>query len=157
MAGTRPLRYQILDPNETPPAPARRRYHRGQCRKTAQLRDKVAVVGQYLRACRLRQGRNGRGRWSLRSVANAAEMSHTTLCQVETGKRRAVADDLLRLADVLEEDREELLVKAGYLPPSALANRAPDGLTAAERRIVDVLRARPQLAAPLSTLLARLT
>lgn len=156
MAGRRAIRYEILDPRETPPAPRRRRYHRGHQRKTLQLRDKVATLGQYLRACRFRQGRNGRGHWSLRSVARAAEMNHTTLCQVENGKRRIVADDLLRLRDVLQDDREELLVKAGYLPPSALDNRGAASLSAMERRIVDMLRAHPHLVVPLGALLAKL-
>jgi transcriptional regulator with XRE-family HTH domain len=116
----------------------------------------AATLGQYLRACRFRVGRNGRGEWSLRHVAQQAEMSHTSLSQVETGKRRIVADDLLHLADVLGEDREELLVRAGYLPASALDNRGKYQLNAAERQLIDKLRAQPHLLGPLIALLSRL-
>lgn len=156
MAGTRPLRYQILDPKETPPAPRRPRQRRGHGRKTQQFRVTGGPLGQFLRACRFRDGRHGRGHWSLRSVANAAEMSHTTLSHVETGKRRIVADDLLHLADVLGEDREELLVRAGYLPASALDNRAQGQLTPGERQLIDKLRAHPQLLGPLQAVLAQI-
>jgi transcriptional regulator with XRE-family HTH domain len=152
MKGIRPIRYQILDPHETPP-PRRRRYHRGRSRKTQLFHVNIAAVGQYLRSCRFRQGRNGRGEWSLRCVAQHAEMSHSILSQVETGKRRIVADDLLRLADVLGEDREELLVRAGYLPPSALDNRGQYNLTAAERQVIDVVRTQPPLMNLLKALL----
>jgi transcriptional regulator with XRE-family HTH domain len=90
----------------------------------------------------------------LRSVANAAEMSHTSLSQVETGKRRLVADDLLHLADVLGEDREELLVRAGYLPASALDNRGASPLSAGERQLIEMVRARPHLLEALQTVLS---
>jgi transcriptional regulator with XRE-family HTH domain len=156
MKGTRPLRYQLLDPNESPPPPRRLRYRRGRSRKTQLLHTHVARVGHHLRACRFRSGRNGRGEWSLRSVAQRAEMSHTSLSQVETGKRRVVADDLLHLADVLGEDREELLVRAGYLPASALDNRGKYQLSAAERHLIDLVRARPHLLDPLTTVLSHL-
>lgn len=156
MAGTRPLRYQILDPKETPPPARRPRQGRGHGRKTQQFRVTAGTLGQYLRACRFRDGRHGRGDWSLRSVANAAAMSHTTLSHVETGKRRVVADDLLHLADVLGEDREELLVRAGYLPASALDNRNQHQLTAAERQLIDKLRAHPQLLGSLQAILSQI-
>jgi transcriptional regulator with XRE-family HTH domain len=155
MKGSRPLRHEILDPHETPPPPRRRRYHRGRSRKTQVFHANIAAVGQHLRACRFRHGRNGRGEWSLRCVAQHAEMSHSILSQVETGKRRIVADDLLRLADVLGEDREELLVRAGYLPASALDNRGKYNLTAAERQLIDAIRAQPHLLDLLKALLPR--
>lgn len=137
--------------------PTRRLHHRrGRTRKTLAFRPTAATLGQYLRACRMRGGRNGRGEWSLRSVAQRAEMNPSTLSQVETGKRRIVADDLLRLADVLGEDREELLVRAGYLPASALANRGRYQLNAAERQLIDRVRAHPPLLEPLLLLLSRL-
>ncbi len=155
MKGSRPLRYAILDPHETPPPPRRLRFRKGHSRKTQAFHPNVVSVGQHLRACRFRHGRNGRGEWSLRCVAQHAEMSHSILSQVETGKRRIVADDLLRLADVLGEDREELLVRAGYLPPSALANRGQYHLTGAERQLIDAARAEPHLLDLLKALLPR--
>jgi transcriptional regulator with XRE-family HTH domain len=154
MAGTRPLRYQILDPKETPPPARRPRLGRGHGRKTQQFRVTAGTLGQYLRSCRFRDGRHGRGDWSLRSVANAAEMSHTSLSHVETGKRRIVADDLLHLADVLGEDREELLVRAGYLPASALDNRGASPLSAGERQLIEKVRARPHLLEALQVILS---
>ena len=153
MKRSRPLRYQILDSHDSPPPPGRPHASRGRTRKTQQYRAAATAIGQHLRACRFRDHRNGRGDWSLRSVANAAAISHTTLSQVETGKRRIVADDLLRLADVLGEDREALLVRAGYLPASALANRGQYQLTALERQLLDRLRARPALLPALQSLL----
>ncbi len=156
MKGSRPIRYQLLDPHESPP-PRRLRSRRGRSRKTQLLHSNIGALGRYLRACRFRDGRNGRGEWSLRSVAQQAEMSHTTLSQVETGKRRMVADDLLHLADVLGEDREELLVRAGYLPASALENRGNYELTAAERHLIDLVRARPRVLGPLNSLLSALS
>ena len=81
----------------------------------------------------------------MRSVARRAEINHSLLSQSETGKRRLVADDLLRLADVLGEDREALLVRAGYLPAAGRAPQTADRLTAAERRWLAVLRTQPQL------------
>ena len=145
MKSSRPLRYEILDPHETPPPRRRRRRSRGHNHKTVLFHGNIAAIGQYLRACRLRPGRNGRGVWSLRSVANRAEINHSLLSQGETGKRRLVADDLLRLADVLGEDREALLVRAGYLPAASRAHPAIDRLTAAERQWLAALRTQPQL------------
>jgi len=144
MKGSRPIRYQILDPHESPPS-RQSRYRRGRCRKTVALHANIASMGHYLRACRFRDGRGGRGEWSMRHVAQLAEMNHSILSQVERGKRRVVADDLLRLADVLGEDREALLVRAGYLPASALANRGQYQLTGAERQLIDIVRAQPRL------------
>lgn len=157
MKTSRPLRYEIVDPHESPPSQQRRRHHTSRSRKTATLHANMVSMGQHLRACRFRQGRNGRGDWSLRNVAQHAEMNHSILSQVETGKRRVVADDLLRLADVLHEDREELLVRAGYLPASALANRGQCHLTAAERQLIDAVRTHPHLLDLLSALLSRPT
>jgi len=114
----------------------------------------AAALGRHLRACRLRDGRNGRDEWSLRAVARRAEINPAILSQVETGQRRATADSLLRLADTLGEDREELLARAGYLPASALANRGQYHLTAAERLLIDQVRAHPRLLVPLNALLS---
>jgi len=47
--------------------------------------------------------------------------------------------------DVLDEDREELLARAGYLPAFALANRGEYRLTAAERPLMDAVRVPPDL------------
>ncbi len=145
----------LLYPSQSDlPGPLRLHARRGPGRKTHVSRNTAASLGAYLRACRMRKGRNGRGEWSLRSVAREAEMNHSILSQVETGKRRAVADDLLHLADVLGEDREELLVRAGYLPASALDNRGAFNLTAVERRLIEQVRAHPRLLEPLNALLS---
>ncbi len=122
-------------------------------RKTVVFRSAGKSIGAYLRACRFRHGRNGKREWSLRSVAQRAEVNHGLLSQIETGKRRPVAGDLLQLADVLGEDREQLLVRAGYLPQSALANRGAFNLNAVERELIQRLRAHPRLVAPLLAML----
>jgi len=136
-------------PPKTLPAPRKV----GPRRKVRAFQASGKSFGAYIRSCRLREGRNGKREWSLRSVARRAEINPAVLSQIETGKRRAVAEDVLRLADVLGEDREGLLVRAGYLPESALANRGEFNLTAAEREIIKHLRANPHLVAPLQALL----
>jgi transcriptional regulator with XRE-family HTH domain len=130
------------------PAPRKQ----GPRRKVRAFAASGKSFGAYLRQCRFRNGRHGNRFWSLRSVARRAEISPAVLSQVETGKRRAVADDVLRLAAVLNESREELLVRAGYLPSSALVNRGGLALTTSERRIIIALRSHPQLLAPLIAL-----
>ena len=132
-----------------------RRRRRGINRKTRVFQSSSPGLGAYLRACRLRSGREGRRQWSLRSVARRAEICGSTLSQIETGKRRATAGDLLRLAAVLNEDHEALLVRAGYLPVTA-PGRRPLSLSAAEQELIRRLRIRPQLVAPLNALLAAL-
>ena len=144
----------LYSPQSDMPRPLRSRSRRGPGRKTHVSHGTATSLGAYLRACRMRHGRQGRGEWSLRSVAREAEMNHSILSQVENGKRRAVADDLLHLADVLGEDREELLVRAGYLPASALDNRGTFNLAAAERRLIEQVRAHPRLLEPLNALLS---
>ena len=59
--------------------------------------------------------------------------------------------------NVLGEDREELLVRAGYLPASALDNRGEFELTVAERELILRVRAHPRLLAPLNTLLSQVS
>jgi transcriptional regulator with XRE-family HTH domain len=123
-------------------------------RKTRQFQMSGKELGAYLRASRLSTGVQGSRHWSLRAVAKRAEINHGLLSQIERGKRRPVADDLLRLADVLHLDREELLVRAGYLPVSALANRNPDRLSSSERKVVEALRTNPRLHTVVETLVA---
>ena len=133
---------------DRPPVFDRRR------RKTRQFQMTGKDLGAYLRACRLRTGGPGHRHWSLRAVALRAEINHGLLSQIERGLRRPVAGDLLKLADVLGLDREELLVRAGYLPASALANRGAYRLNANERRLVGALRANPRLQSVVEALVA---
>ena len=156
MPGTIHLIEDVMRAHETPPPPPRRTRRRGVSRKIYAFRTGARALGIYLRECRKKTGRSGRQFWSLRSVARRAEISASVLSRVERGRQRVAVDDLVRLAGVLGEDRDELLVRGGYLPSSVLDKHVEWQLSAAEGALISRLRRHRGLGEALAGLLAAL-
>lgn len=147
------MAHKLLQDGERAPAAGKPRLPRGVNHKTYLFKSQKRSVGAILRAARTGAGRGGSGEWSLRAVALRTGVNVSLLSQIETGKRRPAADDLINLADALGLDREELLVRAGYLPESALGNRGAANLTARERALIQRLRKNARLRAVVEQLI----
>ena len=98
----------------------------------------MGTVGELLRQWRHRR------RLSQLDLAIAADVSARHVSLVETGKSRASADMVLRLADQLDvplRDRNRLLLAAGFAPRYAERPLDGDALSAARDAVGRVLRA----------------
>ncbi len=73
-------------------------------------------IGSYIR--QIRESKGGKNFWSIRSVAQRANISNSYLSQLETGQvSQPLPDILKKLAEALRHPYEDLLRAAGYLPP----------------------------------------
>lgn len=78
-----------------------------------QVEPLMPELGRYLRTLRESHG------WTLRELESATTLSNPYLSQLENGRiKRPSPDVIQRLAEAFGVAYEELMQRAGYLPPS---------------------------------------
>jgi len=76
------------------------------------------AFGKRVRELRLQRRRSGRREFSLRQFAVRAGISPTFLCKIETGGLAPpIAPKIVRIAELLECNEDELLALAGKVSP----------------------------------------
>ncbi|BCW97852.1 MAG: hypothetical protein KatS3mg024_0679 [Armatimonadota bacterium] len=105
-------------------------------------------IGAYLKNLRERAG------LSVKEAARRAEMSSPYLYQIEDERRRPSAKVLARLAGVYQVPVEDILRKAGFLPPVVLPEKEGESREERIQRAFEFVMKDPEVRAGSSAMLS---